>query len=67
MAKSIVASFLVLVLAFPYVFGTDYTVGDSSGWALGVDYATWVSGKTFKVGDNLGKSPQLLSFYKTSK
>ncbi|TKY68914.1 Uclacyanin-3 protein [Spatholobus suberectus] len=53
MAKTIVASFLVLLLAFPTVFGTDFDVGDSSGWALGTDYSTWASGKTFKVGDNL--------------
>lgn len=31
-----------------------YTVGDSAGWALNVDYKTWTSGKTFKVGDSLG-------------
>ncbi|KAI3758270.1 hypothetical protein L6452_05827 [Arctium lappa] len=30
-----------------------YTVGDSAGWSLGVDYTTWTSGKTFKVGDTL--------------
>ncbi|KAJ9545434.1 hypothetical protein OSB04_025141 [Centaurea solstitialis] len=30
-----------------------YTVGDSSGWSLGVDYKTWTSDKTFKVGDTL--------------
>lgn len=34
---------------------TVYTVGDSSGWATGVDYTTWISGKTFRVGDSLGK------------
>ncbi|KAJ8619095.1 hypothetical protein MRB53_015281 [Persea americana] len=32
---------------------TVYTVGDSSGWATGVDYTTWISGKTFGVGDSL--------------
>nr|GLL48083.1 blue copper protein-like [Ipomoea trifida] len=32
---------------------TVYTVGDSSGWALSVDYATWSTAKTFKVGDSL--------------
>lgn len=32
-----------------------YTVGDSAGWNLGVDYNTWASDKTFKVGDKLGK------------
>lgn len=35
---------------------TVYTVGDSAGWALSVDYNTWTSGKTFKAGDSLGKS-----------
>lgn len=33
---------------------TDHTVGDSGGWAMGVDYSTWTSDKTFVVGDNLG-------------
>lgn len=56
MAKAIAASFLVLMLGFPTVFGVDYDVGDSNGWTSGVDYTTWVSGKTFNVGDNLGKS-----------
>ncbi|KAI7755533.1 hypothetical protein M8C21_023028 [Ambrosia artemisiifolia] len=31
----------------------DYTVGDSAGWALSVDYTKWASDKTFKVGDSL--------------
>ncbi|XP_027906683.1 uclacyanin-3-like [Vigna unguiculata] len=53
MAKAIAASFLLLMLAFPTVFAVDYDVGDTSGWASGVDYTNWVSGKTFKVGDNL--------------
>ncbi|KAH6785019.1 hypothetical protein C2S51_037474 [Perilla frutescens var. frutescens] len=30
-----------------------YTVGDSSGWSMGVDYTTWTSDKTFRVGDTL--------------
>ncbi|KAK8580375.1 hypothetical protein V6N13_143482 [Hibiscus sabdariffa] len=30
-----------------------YTVGDGSGWTTGVDYSTWTSGKSFKVGDSL--------------
>ncbi|MED6149281.1 hypothetical protein PIB30_060928 [Stylosanthes scabra] len=56
MAKAIAmvaSSFLILLLASPSVFATDYAVGDSSGWSLGVDYTTWASGKTFKVGDTL--------------
>ncbi|MED6149282.1 hypothetical protein PIB30_060929 [Stylosanthes scabra] len=56
MAKSIAlvaSSFLILLLAFPTVFATDFTVGDSSGWALKVDYTAWAKGKTFQVGDTL--------------
>ncbi|MCD7445874.1 hypothetical protein HAX54_015599 [Datura stramonium] len=30
-----------------------HTVGDSAGWALGVNYGTWASGTTFNVGDSL--------------
>lgn len=33
-----------------------YTVGDSAGWSLNVDYTTWTSDKTFKVGDSLGNT-----------
>ncbi|MED6143814.1 hypothetical protein PIB30_009314 [Stylosanthes scabra] len=56
MAKSIAlvaSSFFILLLAFPTVFATDFTVGDSSGWALKFDYTAWAKGKTFKVGDTL--------------
>ncbi|XP_015938940.1 mavicyanin [Arachis duranensis] len=57
MAKAIAlvgSSFLILLLASQTVFATDYTVGDASGWTnFGVDYKTWASGKTFKVGDTL--------------
>ncbi|XAR62127.1 hypothetical protein NMG60_11016756 [Bertholletia excelsa] len=48
----IVCLMLVLCWAVPGL-ATDYTVGDASGWALGVDYSTWPAGKTFNVGDNL--------------
>lgn len=63
MNTSMVASLLVLLLAFPYVFATDFTVGDANGWTQGVDYTTWTSGKTFKVGDNLGIPPLLNSSF----
>ncbi|KAG5009620.1 hypothetical protein AAZX31_07G109000 [Glycine max] len=53
MARAIAVSFLVLLLAFPTVFGADHEVGDTGGWALGVNYNTWASGKTFRIGDNL--------------
>ncbi|CAM8979190.1 unnamed protein product [Rhodiola kirilowii] len=45
---------LVLALVVPLPsLATDYTVGDSAGWAIGTDYDTWAKDKTFKVGDNL--------------
>ncbi|KAJ4950022.1 hypothetical protein NE237_026854 [Protea cynaroides] len=44
---------LILLLVAPAVYAVEYTVGGSSGWNLGVNYSTWVSGKTFYVGDKL--------------
>lgn len=47
----------LLVLGFSMVqpnLATVHTVGDTSGWSVGVDYGTWASGKTFVVGDKLG-------------
>ncbi|XP_009373387.1 blue copper protein [Pyrus x bretschneideri] len=44
---------VVAMVMVPSCLATVYTVGDSSGWASGVDYTTWTSGKTFKVGDSL--------------
>lgn len=42
------------MMVLPYnCMATNYTVGDTQGWNLGVTYTTWVSGKTFHVGDNL--------------
>ncbi|KAJ0968285.1 hypothetical protein J5N97_025202 [Dioscorea zingiberensis] len=45
--------FLLAVVAAVPAIATDYNVGDAQGWDLNVNYANWVSGKTFKVGDNL--------------
>ncbi|XP_016462724.2 blue copper protein [Nicotiana tabacum] len=50
------AGIFVLVLFICCVvpsLATVYTVGDSAGWAMGVDYSTWATGKTFNVGDSL--------------
>ncbi|KAG9454454.1 hypothetical protein H6P81_007358 [Aristolochia fimbriata] len=47
------AALLLLLLVAPAAYATDYVVGDASGWDTGVDYTTWTSGKTFKVGDKL--------------
>ncbi|XVE60538.1 hypothetical protein DITRI_Ditri05aG0136900 [Diplodiscus trichospermus] len=55
MASSIVGMvclLLTLCMVVPSL-ATVYTVGDTSGWTLGVDYSTWTKGKTFKVGDSL--------------
>lgn len=46
--------FLAINIAMP-TLATVYTVGDTSGWAIGADYGTWTSDKTFAVGDSLGK------------
>ncbi|KAF9687351.1 hypothetical protein SADUNF_Sadunf02G0084600 [Salix dunnii] len=43
---------VVLCMAVP-ILAKGHTVGDSSGWAIGMDYSTWTSGKTFSVGDSL--------------
>ncbi|XP_047323764.1 blue copper protein-like [Impatiens glandulifera] len=52
--KSGFASILILVLcSIVPCLATVYTVGDSNGWGLGVDYTTWTSDKTFNVGDSL--------------
>lgn len=46
---------IVSLLAAPTVYAVDHVVGETSGWTQSVNYAAWASGKTFTVGDNLGK------------
>lgn len=62
---STAARIVGLVLVFGVVMipslAKDYTVGDTSGWATGVDYTTWISDKTLAVGDSLGKLSPLIS------
>lgn len=55
------ALLLVMVIVPPAVAET-FKVGGTDEWATGVDYTTWVTGKTFRVGDILGTSsePHLL-------
>ncbi|XP_027354061.1 blue copper protein-like [Abrus precatorius] len=43
---------LAINMALP-TLSTVYTVGDTSGWAIGADYSTWTSDKAFSVGDSL--------------
>ena len=51
----VLALFLAINMALP-TLATVYTVGDTSGWAIGGDYSTWASDKAFGVGDSLGKN-----------
>ncbi|RRT80771.1 hypothetical protein B296_00003113 [Ensete ventricosum] len=46
---------LLLFCCSTWAAATDYTVGDSTGWANGVDYSKWTTGKTFVTGDTLSK------------
>ncbi|KAF2582314.1 hypothetical protein F2Q68_00001868 [Brassica cretica] len=59
------ATALLLVLAIvPAALAVTYTVGDASQWDSGVDYTTWVKGKTFRVGDTL--ETNVLTFFSSS-
>ena len=50
---SLALAALLLVGCVAAAAATKYTVGDASGWTTTGDYATWASGKDFKVGDTL--------------
>lgn len=45
---------LLVSYSFSAAGATSYTVGDKSGWTIGVDYTKWAGSKSFKTGDNLG-------------
>lgn len=49
---------LVVICLAVRSLATVYTVGDTSGWAIGVDYGTWTASKKFVVGDSLGEFTQ---------
>ncbi|KAL6130785.1 PREDICTED: basic blue protein-like [Fragaria vesca subsp. vesca] len=44
---------IALFAVFPSMDATQYIVGDDQGWNSGVDYYSWMDGKTFHVGDSL--------------
>ncbi|CAN6173048.1 unnamed protein product [Urochloa humidicola] len=50
---SLALAALLVVSCASAAAATKYTVGDASGWTTTGDYATWASGKKFKVGDTL--------------
>ncbi|KAJ6405125.1 hypothetical protein OIU84_013159 [Salix udensis] len=52
-SRSVFCVILVVLCTVVPILGKGHTVGDSSGWAIGMDYSTWTSGKTFSVGDSL--------------
>ncbi|KAJ6337588.1 hypothetical protein OIU76_007296 [Salix suchowensis] len=52
-SKSVFCVILVVLCTVVPILGKGHTVGGSSGWAIGMDYSTWTSGKTFSVGDSL--------------
>uniref|UniRef100_A0A803LUT3 Phytocyanin domain-containing protein n=1 Tax=Chenopodium quinoa TaxID=63459 RepID=A0A803LUT3_CHEQI len=54
-AKNLARIALVVLCLAVRSLATVYTVGDSSGWTIGVDYGTWAASKTFVVGDSLGE------------
>lgn len=62
-------TFMVLVFAAVVVFAEDYDVGDDTEWTRPMDpefYTTWATGKTFRVGDELGEFSMSL-FYNSSR
>ncbi|KAG2584569.1 blue copper protein-like [Panicum virgatum] len=52
-SRSALIALLVVVSCTAAASAVTFTVGDTQGWSLRGDYATWASGKDFKVGDTL--------------
>ncbi|EOA24750.1 hypothetical protein CARUB_v10018027mg [Capsella rubella] len=52
-SNSVATLFLVLAAVVPSILAVTFQVGDTAGWNSVVDYTTWASGKTFRVGDTL--------------
>ncbi|XP_010515443.1 PREDICTED: uclacyanin-3-like [Camelina sativa] len=53
MGSNSVAALFLFLAAVPSILAVTFQVGDTAGWNSGVDYTTWASGKTFRVGDTL--------------
>lgn len=45
---------LVVGILFGVCLGTEYKVGNSTGWTLDVNYDQWASSQQFQVGDIIG-------------
>ncbi|RLN04594.1 blue copper protein-like [Panicum miliaceum] len=52
-SRSALIALLVAVSCAAAASAVTFTVGDTQGWNLGVDYDTWARGKNFSVGDTL--------------
>ncbi|KAK6137586.1 hypothetical protein DH2020_028666 [Rehmannia glutinosa] len=57
-SKAFLIAIIVVGIAAPKAFATDYVVG----WALGVNYTAWAEGKDFYVGDRLSNVSRLIDF-----
>ncbi|KAL1190890.1 Uclacyanin-3 [Cardamine amara subsp. amara] len=53
MGSTVAAALLLFLAAVPAVLAVTFQVGDIARWSIGVNYTTWVSRKTFRVGDTL--------------
>ncbi|XP_071692071.1 chemocyanin-like [Rutidosis leptorrhynchoides] len=55
MASAMMLKFLlsIVVMLFELALAVDHTVGGSGGWDTSTNFASWASGETFNVGDNL--------------
>jgi hypothetical protein len=52
MAVAAATALLLVLTIVPGAVAVTYTIE----WTTGVDYSGWATGKTFRVGDILGKS-----------
>lgn len=55
MAAHTIISYALLAAYISAVAATDYTVGDSSGWTISINYMAWSTKYNFTVGDALRK------------
>lgn len=52
--KNTIFIVLIATLITKEALATQHVVGGSQGWDASTDFNSWISGKTFKVGDQLG-------------
>ncbi|KAL3630824.1 hypothetical protein CASFOL_023808 [Castilleja foliolosa] len=51
--KYVVVSIILVAVFAKQAFAATHKVGDSQGWVQSIDFDTWASKETFKVGDTL--------------